>query len=68
MTHNFVKWAGSRIGSAEPLSFTAGERILASVHINSVFSNETIMTAVAVISLLCLLHRIIYNVHNKRLN
>ena len=68
IAHNFVKWAGFRIGSAEPLSFTAGETILASVHIKSVFSNETIMTAVAVISLLCLQHRIIYNVHNKQLN
>jgi len=50
MAHNFVKWACFRIGGAEPLGFTAGEPILDSVHINSVFSNETIMTAVAVIS------------------
>jgi hypothetical protein len=50
MAHNFVKWTGFRIGGAEPLSFTAGELILVSVHINVVFSNETIMTAAAVIS------------------
>lgn len=50
MAHNFVKWAGFRIGGAEPLGFTAGEPISASVHINSVFCDETIMTAVAVIS------------------
>lgn len=50
MAHNFVKWTGFRIGGVEPLGFTAGKPILASVHINSVFSNETIMTAVAVLS------------------
>jgi hypothetical protein len=48
MAHNFVKWTGFRIGGAEPLGFTAGKPILASVHINSVLSNETIMTAVTV--------------------
>jgi hypothetical protein len=50
MAHNFVKWAGFRIGGAELLGFTAGEPISASVHINSIFSNETIMTAVTVIN------------------
>jgi len=49
-THNFVKWTCFRISGAEPLCFTAGEPILASVHINSAFSNKTIMTAVIVIS------------------
>lgn len=50
MAHNFVKWTGFRIGGAEPLGFTAREPILASMHINSVFSNKAIMTAVAVLS------------------
>lgn len=50
MAHKFVKWTGFRIGGAEPVGFTAGEPILASVPINAVFSNETIMTAAAVIS------------------
>lgn len=50
MAHCFIKWTGFRIGGAEPLGFSTGEPILASVHINSVFTNEAIITAVAVIS------------------
>lgn len=50
MAHNFVKWTCFRIGGAELLGFTAGEPILASVHINSLFSNKTTMTAIAAIS------------------
>lgn len=50
MAHNFVNWTDFGIGGAEPLGFTAGELVLTSVHINSVFSNKTIMIAFAVIS------------------
>lgn len=58
MAHNFVKWAGFRIGGAEPLGFTAGEPISASVYIISVFSNETIMIIVVVIS--CVFNTVLY--------
>jgi hypothetical protein len=61
IAHNFVKWAGFRIDGAEPLGFTAGEPISPSVYIISVFSNETIMTIVDVIS--CLFNTMLYIIY-----